>query len=245
MFSKSQIKFINGLRLKKNRQKQQLFIAEGKKTISELLASSLELHSLYTTENLFDVEENMKVLISQEELKKVSNLSTPQFALAVFKIPEVKPFSEKGLVVALDEVQDPGNLGTIIRLCDWFGIKDLVCSKGTVDCYNSKVVQATMGSIGRVNIVYEQLAKFLRQQKRQIFGAFLEGRNVYSAALPSEGILIMGNEANGITAEVENFVSQKLNIPQFGELQETESLNVASATAIFLSEFRRRTFTEK
>ena len=245
MFSKSQIKFINSLRLKKNRQKQRLFVAEGKKTISELLKSSLELYALYTIKDIFDIQESLKTLITEEELKKVSSLTTPQTALAIFRIPEPKPVTEKSLILAVDEVQDPGNLGTIIRMCDWFDIKDLVCSKGTVDCYNSKVVQASMGSIARVNVLYEDLPEFLRLQKNPIFGAFLEGENVYSADLPLEGVLIMGNEANGITEKVGGLVTQKLNIPQFGELQETESLNVATATAIFLSEFRRRIFIEK
>ncbi len=247
MFSKSQIKFIKSLTQKKHRQEQQLFIVEGKKAISELLSSSLKLHFLYTTEDVFDAPSTKTEIISSEDLKKISQLTTPQTALAVFHIPEVTSPALKGLILALDEVQDPGNLGTIIRLCDWFGIENLVCSKGTVDCYNPKVVQATMGSIARVNIIYTDLADFLKLAKKElpVYGAFLEGDNVYREELTAEGVIIMGNEARGISAEVESLVTKKLLIPQFGILQETESLNVATATAIFLSEFSRRSLTGK
>lgn len=247
MFSKSQIKLIKSLSHKKFRLKQRLFIIEGKKGIFELLNSRLRLHSLYTTEDIFDAPRNLSFGISQAELKKISNLSTPQTALAVFHIPEAKKPAPDGLTVVLDGIQDPGNLGTIIRMCDWFGIKDLVCSHGTVDCYNPKVVQATMGSIARVNIVYLDLPEFIKEatKKLPVYGAFLEGNNLYAQVLPAEGIVVMGNEANGISPEVKELISQKLFIPQFGESAETESLNVATATAIFLSEFRRRSFTEK
>lgn len=246
MFSKSQFKLIKSLSQKKYRLKQQLFIAEGKKAIFELLKSSLELHSLYTTDDIFDSERNKTFLIDEASLKKISNLTTPQTALAVFHIPTPKQPDLSGLVVALDEIQDPGNLGTIIRMCDWFGVKQLLCSTGTVDCYNPKVVQATMGSISRVNINYVSLPDVLKeaQGKIEIYGAFLEGDVVYSQQL-KEGIIIMGNEANGVSPEIEALVTKKLLIPQFGKIQETESLNVATATAIFLSEFRREAFTEK
>lgn len=246
MFSKSQIKLIKSLSLKKNRQEQELFFAEGKKAIFELLSSSLKLHSLYTTEDVFDAPVEKTEFITPTDLKKISKLSTPQTALAVFYFPEVKEPALNGLTLALDEVQDPGNLGTIIRLCDWFGIENLVCSKGTVDCFNPKVVQATMGSIARVNIIYGDLTGFLRKAKNElpVFGAFLEGENIYKEKLPAEGIIVMGNEAKGITAEVEAMVTKKLVIPQFGTVKETESLNVATATAVFLSEFCRRSLLE-
>lgn len=242
MFSKSQIKFIKSLSQKKNRQEQKLFFVEGKKTIAELLASSLELHSLYTTEDIFNAPEDKTEIITAADLKKISRLTTPQVALAIFHFPEEKTPELKGLILALDEVQDPGNLGTIIRLCDWFGIKDLVCSKGTVDCFNPKVVQATMGSIARVNISYLDLTEFLKRAKKElpVYGAFLEGENIYSEEVASEGVIVMGNEANGISKEVEEQVTQKLLIPRFGQLLKTESLNVGTATAIMLSEFRRR-----
>ena len=159
--------------------------------------------------------------------------------MAVFKIPKAKQMVEKGLIVALDDVRDPGNLGTIIRLCDWFGIETLFCSEESVDIYNPKVVQATMGSISRVNVVYGSLEAFLTKTKLPVFGTFMDGKNIYQEKLPSEGIIIMGNEANGISSSVEKLVSERIAIPRFGNLQVTESLNVATATAIILSEFKR------
>ncbi|MGB7785157.1 MAG: RNA methyltransferase, partial [Salinimicrobium sp.] len=225
MFSKSQIKFIKSLAQKKNRQEEQLFIVEGKKAIGELLSSSLKLHSLYTTEDVFDAPEERTEIISPADLKKISRLSTPQVALAVFHFPEVEEPALTGLILALDEVQDPGNLGTIIRLCDWFGIEHLVCSKGTVDCFNPKVVQATMGSIARVKVSYLDLPGFLNRAKKElpVYGAFLEGENIYGSGLTAEGVIVMGNEANGISREVEAQITQKLLIPRFGPLLMTES----------------------
>jgi TrmH family RNA methyltransferase len=154
-------------------------------------------------------------------------------------MPKSKDFVEKGLIVALDDVRDPGNLGTIIRLCDWFGIETLFCSEESVDIYNPKVVQATMGSISRVNVVYGNLEAFLTKTKLPVFGTFMDGKNIYQEKLPKEGIIIMGNEANGISSSVEKLVSERIAIPRFGNLQVTESLNVATATAIILSEFKR------
>jgi TrmH family RNA methyltransferase len=161
--------------------------------------------------------------------------------LAVFKIPEVKAINSSGLIVALDDIRDPGNLGTILRLCDWFGIQQLICSKETVDVYNPKVVQATMGSIARVNISYLDLIDFIATSKLPVFGTFMDGENMYTTNLPQEGIIVMGNEANGISSDLEKIIKNRLTIPRFGTLQKTESLNVATATAIVLSEFRRAT----
>ena len=141
--------------------------------------------------------------------------------------------------MVLDEINDPGNLGTIIRLCDWFGVDQLVCSLNTADCFNPKVVQASMGSLSRVSIVYSNLIPFLEKEKRDIFGAILKGENVYKSVLPNNAILIMGNEANGISDKIQNLITKSITIPQFGTVQKTESLNVATATAILLSEFRR------
>lgn len=239
MLSKNQIKHIVRLKQKKYRQQEGLFVAEGVKVIEELLESSLELVHIYSVKHL-NYDEQKETLISEAELKKISFLTTPNQALAVFKIPTLKGVDLSELVVALDDVRDPGNLGTIIRLCDWFGIKDLICSKATVDCYNPKVIQATMGSIARVNISYLDLESFLKDVNVPIFGAFMEGDNVYGQSLPRKGVLVMGNEANGISEGVEETVTSKLTIPRFGQLQATESLNVATATAILLSEFKRR-----
>jgi TrmH family RNA methyltransferase len=159
--------------------------------------------------------------------------------LAVFKIPKAKEMNKSGLILALDDVRDPGNLGTIIRLCDWFDIETLFCSDETVDIYNPKVVQATMGSISRVNVVYGDLENFLVKTKLTVFGTFMDGKNIYQESLPKEGIIVMGNEANGISEAVEKLVTDRIAIPRFGNLQITESLNVATATAIILSEFKR------
>lgn len=238
MVSKSQIKLITRLNQKKHRQQERLFIAEGQKTINELLNSSLKLHQVFTTRS-FNFDAKTETIVTEAELKKISFLSTPNQALAIFKIPESKPIQDNKLIIALDAVRDPGNLGTIIRLCDWFGIQDLVCSASTVDCYNPKVVQATMGSITRVNVSYVNLETFLKNNPMAVFGAFMDGNNVYRTTLPNQGILVLGNEANGISPAIEACLDKKLSIPRFGDLQTTESLNVATATAILLSEFKR------
>jgi TrmH family RNA methyltransferase len=240
MVSKNQIKLISSLHQKKQRSANQLFFAEGVKVIQELLQSNFELEHLYTTSNDFEsVQASKRTVINEQELKKISALSTPNSCLAVFKIPADNPVIESGLILALDDIRDPGNLGTIMRLCDWFGIKQIICSKGTVDIYNPKVVQATMGSITRVNVNYIDLKNFLDKTKLPVFGTFMDGENIYQSNLPQNAVIIMGNEGNGISAEIEKMITARLTIPRFGELQKTESLNVASATAIVLSEFKR------
>ena len=238
MVTKHQIKLIKRLGQKKHRQQEGLFIVEGIKGINEFLDSDFILFQLFTTELIFDASENCTSLISEADLKKISTLVNPNTALAIFRIPEAQPYKNEGLIIALDAVRDPGNLGTIIRLCDWYGVSELICSTTTVDCYNPKVVQATMGSLTRVNINYVDLEAHLKEQNTEIFGAFMEGKNVYQQKLPEKGILVMGNEANGISNPIENLVHQKLSIPRFGHCK-TESLNVATATAILLSEFKR------
>jgi len=237
MLTKNQIKLISSLNQKKFRIQQQLFKVEGVKAIEEFLNSGFQLYQLFSTEAIFDYD---NILISEAELKKISSLKTPNKAVALFKIPGPKPVEKPKLIVALDDIRDPGNLGTIIRLCDWFGIQDLVCSLETVDCYNPKVVQATMGSLTRVNINYLSLEDFLKTSQLPILGAFMDTSNVYTEDLPENCILILGNEANGISASIEALVTKKIGIPRFGDLQLTESLNVAMATAILLSEFKRR-----
>jgi TrmH family RNA methyltransferase len=240
MVSKNQIKLITSLQQKKYRTSNKLFFAEGVKVIQELLDSNFELEHLYSTQNDFeDVLPSKKSLILEADLKKISALATANSCLAVFKIPLEKKIKESGLIVALDSIRDPGNLGTILRLCDWFGVKEIVCSKETVDLYNPKVVQATMGSIARVNMSYIDLNSFIAATNLPVFGTFMDGVNIYKTTLPQEGIVVMGNEANGISKELEKLIKNKLSIPRFGEIQKTESLNVATATAIILSEFRR------
>ena len=240
MLSKNQIKLITLLKQKKYRVQHQLFVVEGVKTIKELLNSNFELSQLYTTTLDFSALDVLTTQISEAELKKISFLKSPNTAIAIFKIPKPKKIDFSKLVVALDNVRDPGNLGTIIRLCDWFGVQDLICNEGTVDCFNPKVIQATMGSIKRVNITYVDLNVLLSERKEIKFGAFMDGNNVYKLNLPEKGIIVLGNEANGISSNIESQIEQRISIPRFGDLQETESLNVANATAILLSEFKRK-----
>jgi TrmH family RNA methyltransferase len=240
MVSKNQIKLITSLQQKKYRKQEQLFFVEGVKGVQELLDSNFELHELFTTKSDFMAIDRSKVhTITESELRKISVLTTPNSCLAVFKIPKAISYEQKGLIIALDDVRDPGNLGTIIRLCDWFGVKTLFCSEESVDVYNPKVVQATMGSISRVNVVYGNLEQFITDAKLPVFGTFMDGATIYKEKLPTEGIIVMGNEANGISKPIENLVSKRIAIPRFGDLQATESLNVATATAIILSEFKR------
>jgi len=236
--SKNQLKLITSLSQKKYRQKHKLFVAEGVKVVNELLNSSFELDQLFATED-FDTQNKNCQIISNEELRKISSLKTPNKVLGIFKIPAEKEISNKGLILVLDDINDPGNLGTIIRLCDWFGITTLVCSNETVDCYNQKVVQSSMGSLTRLAIKYLNLKEYLFNTELPTFIADMDGENVYKKELPKEAVLIMGNEANGVSDEIKSLIKHKISIPRFGNLQETESLNVATATAILLSEFRR------
>lgn len=241
MVSKNLIKLITSLQQKKFRQVHKLFIAEGAKVIEELLNSNYELYYLYQTELIFkNVSQENFEIISEQDLKKITALTTPNNCLALFKIPISNVVFTNQLTLVLDDVRDPGNLGTIIRLCDWFGIKQLVCSMQTVDIYNPKVIQATMGSISRVSIVYQNLEDFLSKNTMPVYGTFMDGKNVYGESLIEKSILILGNEANGISSSITKYVTNSIAIPRFGNLQVTESLNVATATAIFLSEFKRK-----
>ena len=240
MVVKSQIKGIKSLQQKKYRIQQGLFVVEGIKAVHELLTSTITVHKIYTTDiEVFDISHQDSVtLVSQNELKQMSGLKSPNTVLGVFHIPKHELVDYKDWILVLDDVRDPGNLGTIIRLCDWFGIKHLVCSLNTVDCYNPKVLQATMGSITRVNIMYAGLVDFLKDANIPIYGAFMNGVSAYETKIAEKGILILGNEANGISTEIENLVDSRISIPQFGE-KTTESLNVATATSILLNEIRR------
>ena len=238
MLTKSQIKLITSLKQKKFRLQHQLFVVEGVKVVQEFLNSDYELVEIFALEDCYASYHQKFTEVNSKELSKISGFSTPNNVLATFKIPAQKPIQWSELVVALDDVNDPGNLGTIIRLCDWFGIQDLVCSEATVDCYNPKVVQAAMGSHSRVNISYVDLKKALPSAPNCI-GTFMDGSSIYKEKLPASGVLVLGNEANGISQEVEAIITKRLSIPRFGKLKQTESLNVANATAIILSEFKR------
>jgi TrmH family RNA methyltransferase len=236
--SKNHLKLITSLSQKKYRQKHKLFAVEGVKVVHEFLNSSFELDILFSTETSFSHLNNY-IKISEQELNKISTLKTPNKVLALFKIPEQQRVAPAGLIIALDTINDPGNLGAIIRLCDWFGVEQLVCSKETVDCYNTKVIQASMGSLTRIVIHYTDLKEYFEGLSIPIFIADMEGENIYNTELPSSAVLVMGNEANGVSDSIRNIVDAKISIPRFGNYQQTESLNVATATAILLSEFKR------
>ena len=236
--SKNHIKLITSLSQKKYRQKHKLFVVEGVKVVQEFLNSSYELEIVFSTDTDFS-STNKFIEVTDQELKKISSLKNPNKVLAIFKIPnQINPITD-GLILALDSINDPGNLGTIIRLCDWFGIEQLVCSNETVDCFNSKVVQASMGSLTRVAVSYLDLKKYLQNALAPVFLADIDGLNVYKTKLPDSAVLVLGNEANGISDEIKQLVTTKITIPRYGAFQQTESLNVATASAILLSEFRR------
>ena len=240
MLSKNQIKLITSLQQKKYRFQNGLFIAEGVKVVNELINSSFELEKLYCTEDHGLSLANYKPeILTQKELLKISGLSTPNKVLGLFKIPSASNIKLEGLVLALDDTNDPGNLGTIIRLCDWFGVQYLICSKNTVDCYNPKVVQATMGSLARVHISYVDLDQFLNETSLPIYGATMDGEHITSLSLEKNAIIVMGNESHGLSSEIEALVTKKITIPKFSKSKDIDSLNVATATAIILNEFRR------
>ncbi|MDC6365964.1 MULTISPECIES: RNA methyltransferase [Flavobacteriaceae] len=234
MVTKNQIKLVTSLQQKKYRTKHGLFVVEGKKTVNELLEAGFKPFLLLTENQQDDDFET----VSRSELKLMSSQTNPSGILGVFYIPEAKAIEVEDWIVAVDAVRDPGNLGTIIRLCDWFGIEHLICSSDTVDCYNPKVLQATMGSIARVNVAYVDLLNYLKSTELPIYGAYMDGETVYEEKLSQKGVLVMGNEANGISDAVSALITKRLSIPQFGSAT-TESLNVATATAILLNEIRR------
>ncbi len=239
MVSKNQIKLVNSLKQKKYRNQHGLFVVEGVKLVRELLNSDFKVYRIFATDvSVFDGQDEAVESITEAELRKMSGLTTPNTVLGVFEMAKAGKNDVEDWILAVDDVRDPGNLGTIIRLCDWFGIEHLVCSENTVDCYNPKTLQATMGSIARVQIGYTDLEDFLRKTDLPVFGAFMEGQTVYNTKMPEKGILVMGNEANGISSKVQALISVKISIPHFGK-KTAESLNVATATAILLSEIRR------
>ena len=228
---------IQKLHQKKYRNELNLFIVEGKKSINEFLQAGYTPQLLIATEAFTaSVPQHFITPVSKDELRKVSTLQNPDEGLAVFEQPKHKGILQEGVIVALDNVQDPGNLGTIIRLCDWFGVETLLCNTQTVDCYNPKVVQASMGSLTRVAVHYLDLAAFLTTTALPVYTMDLEGENLYTTTFPKDCILILGNEANGISSEVRALSNEVITIPRFSKHQRTESLNVAMAGAIILSE---------
>lgn len=248
MISKNQIKYVHQLELKKFRKQEGLYIAEGHKVVGDLLkAGFVPKHIFATKEWLSQNHFANTIEVSNEELTRLSLLQHPQQVLALFPIPKNTLssrdlFQENQLFLFLDNIQDPGNLGTIIRIADWFGIDTIFCSEGTVDAWNPKVIQATMGSIARVNMIYTDSTEFFNSLPSDypIYGTFLDGQNIYAQQLSQHGVIVMGNEGNGISDTVRAHVTHKLLIPDFHNGNTADSLNVAIATAITCSEFCRR-----
>ncbi len=244
--TKAEIRLVRALADKRGREEHGLFVAEGAKLVAELRASHLRVQRIFAREGLFAGPEVETV--TPQEMERLSLLKTPSDALALVEIPRrrLDPAALAGrLTLALDDVQNPGNMGTIIRLADWFGITDIVCSESTADCFNPKVVQATMGAILRVRVHYTDLARLLAEAPAlglPVYGTFLEGDDLYDAPLTAAGIVVMGNEGRGVTPAVARTVTRKLFIPPYpADRRGSESLNVAMAAGIVCAEFRRRT----
>lgn len=253
MISKSKIKLIKSLAHKKYRKKEKLFIVEGDKNVIEVLQSGYKVFDLYATEDFIKENEHIVIRANQPttvdylNIKQASFLKNPQGSIAICKLPETTLLPEQlgdNLSLYLDGLQDPGNVGTIIRICDWFGIRQLFCSEDTVDMYNPKVIQASMGSFCRVKVWYadfESVFNIAKNSGVKILGAFLEGNNIYTLPLPQKALMVVGNEGNGIRSKVEAFIEQKLMIPDFtSNVPSAESLNVAVATGIICAEFKRQ-----
>ena len=250
MLSKALQKRISSLENKKQRRESGLFIAEGGKTVLDLLSAGLKADRLIATTEWLEehtLPQGVEAIeISAEEMRRASLQQAPQGIMGIFHQPRHETdltTPEHELCLALDNVQDPGNLGTIIRIADWFGIESIFCSAGTADIYNPKTVQATMGAIGRVKVHYVDLPSFIETTKGRapLYGTFLDGENIYGKKLENRGVIIMGNEGNGISEECSKHITERLFIPNYPVGRETsESLNVSVATAIICSEFRRR-----
>ena len=256
MLSKNQVKFIRSLQLKKQREEHQRFVAEGSKLVIDLLESDFEIIAIFGTHEWFDNHPHQThsldsfTEVTEEEMKRITGLASPSPVLAIVKIPDHDTSDQimiTDLTLALDEIKDPGNLGTIIRLADWFGITTVICSENTVELYNPKVVQATMGSISRVKVKYLNLRTFFQNLDPVIpvFGTFLEGDNIYNCNLENSAIIIVGSESHGISEELQPLVTKRIHIPSYHtdvnhRKGSPESLNASVATAIACAEFRRR-----
>ncbi|CAA9233876.1 MAG: RNA methyltransferase, TrmH family [uncultured Adhaeribacter sp.] len=246
MLSKAAIKYINSLQIKKYRHQHQAFLVEGAKSVVELLSSDYEIEKIYLTEDFLHKNTQIKTkniayeLVPEKELVKAGTFATNNAALAVARIKPPSSFllNLQTLTLVLDDIRDPGNLGTIIRLADWYGLTDLVCSPTCADFYNPKVIAATMGSFTRLRLHYLELETFLQNIPLglPVYGASLHGRNIHRLQLKPAGVLVMGNEAHGIRPEVEQHLRELIKIPLFGK---AESLNVANATGIILDNFFR------
>lgn len=235
MITKNTMKRIQSLGLKKNRLAEKQFIVEGKKAVDTFLSSAYNLNFLFSTEKH---PHPSAVHIGSSEMKRMSQLKNPSSVLGVFSLPSRTTLPNKGRILILDEVRDPGNLGTLIRLCDWFGIHQLVCSLQTVDCFNPKAVQASMGSLAQVACHYTSLPAFLQSTDLPIYGTFLEGTSVYETVLPKDAVLIFGNEAHGISKATEQWVNHRITIPK-SEFTLAESLNVTLSAAVIFGALLR------
>ena len=235
MITKNQIKLIKSLRLKKNRIQSGFFIAEGEKIIDELLESKLEVVNIFSSLEKYNISDYY-IPISSSQLKQISNLKTPNKVLGLFKIPKSSEIDFNSNIIALEEINDPGNLGTIIRLCDWFGIKNIICSSNSVDCYNPKVIQASMGSICRVNISYMDFQKLLNSENYNTVAADLEGQNLRDFTFSENQIIFFGSESNGFSKKLSSQIDHKITIQRYNE--NVESLNLATSVGIILSELK-------
>ena len=239
MVRKTQLKQILKLKQKKHRLAHGLFVAEGEKTVREFISASWPCKILFSLENNFHPQAQ-KVDLSV--MNQITHFKNPSPVLGVFEIPKPKLLNKMPITIAVDGIRDPGNLGAIIRLCDWFGIDDLICSFNTVDCFNSKTVHASMGSLVRVTCHYlENLSEYLKSLEKPVFGADYRGKSIYSVRLPEFGSYVFGSESHGISQEINKLLDYKLSIPNYRQTKGAESLNVATATAIFLSEIYRKT----
>jgi RNA methyltransferase, TrmH family len=237
MVSKNQRKQILQLKQKKYRLSTGLFVAEGEKVIEELLSASWDCVYLFSIASHFHPQSEV---IDPSVMKQLTHFKTPSPVLGVFKSPDLKALSKSNITLAVDGVSDPGNLGTLIRICDWYGLSDLICSSNTVDCYNSKVVQASMGSIVRVQCHYvDDLHSTLINLNKPIYGADLNGQSLYKTDFEEQASFVFGSESHGLSAAVSKIINHKITIPNFRSGRGAESLNVAVAGAIFLSEIFR------
>jgi len=237
MISKNQIKLIKSLRLKKNRTQSGFFIAEGEKIVDELIDSALEIVNVFSISKKYKNLKNY-ISINSTQLKQISNLKSPNNVVGIFKMPKSQEINLDANIVALEDINDPGNLGTIIRLCDWFGIKNIICSVNSVDCYNPKVVQSSMGSICRVSISYMELDNLISNNNYKIVAADLNGKKLREYVFSKKQIIFFGSESNGFSQKVSSKIKDKITIERFND--HVESLNLASSVAIVLSELNNQ-----
>jgi RNA methyltransferase, TrmH family len=254
MLSKAKISLINSLMIKKYRDKHNLFIAEGEKIVKEILNSNINVKYLFAETNVNIPESTERIseviTISEREIKRISQLKTPSKLIAIAEIPNKKTDFDSitnEICIAFEDIQNPGNLGSIIRTCDWFGIKNVFLSENSVDLYSPKTIQATAGAFLRINVHYTNLDLFvkdyIKKTGNQCYGTFLTGENIYTSELKNRGLIIFGNEGKGISTTIEKLISKKIYIPNFStKPEQSESLNISSAVSVVCSEFKRNKY---